>query len=272
MEIVVEVIEECWDEDPEARLSAANVLIRVEELMHTMTTTPEEEEERETEGIGEEVVHFCDNVPQTSHDLGATIPSATTHTRLTASRSLYDDLPIPTQAPPPPYYSGYNSGESGRSGFRDRPCFQSSMPHLTSGTGTRNDGNSYVAPSSRVTVDVHNSTIVEGRVEASCSDTGDRRQSNSVRNSLILGGETADRNTNAWTADLAECSSHLSRETTGSNEQMSEEPYFNSDSGFQSQSRHLTRGSDSDVMMSSDESHKSFGAQSNDTLKAESTL
>lgn len=121
-----ETIHECWDSDPEARLPAANVSHRLEDLLNT-------------------TVNFFEDVP------GASNVHGTTHQHTTTTVTMYNDnvttvdIRRPTehsQSSPPPYYSPldpfsdhpvpYHIPDPGliQNQRPQRPYFQSSMPHI----------------------------------------------------------------------------------------------------------------------------------------------
>ena len=202
--MIVEAIQECWDADPEGRLPAANVLMRMEELMDA-------------------------KIPNEA-DGAASAETASAQSRYTAdtpANQIFDDIPIVDRPPPPPYYSDYHAGV----GLGRRPYLQSSMPHLIS----EENPYSYLVPSRNIRY----SAIMEGEV---AFELQERRQSASVRNSLILGGLPAYQSqVSSSTTSLTASPGHQRRDSTLSNEMTS------GDSGFQTSQNQqsITEGSTS---------------------------
>ncbi len=246
---MVEIIQECWDDDPEARLTAANVFLRAEGLTNTLT----QEEERGTAENNTNESSDCRDGAQTAPNGGDTATTTTrAHARVNVSQSLFDDVPMSMQAPPPPYYSSYHLGRDGASMMSRRPRFQSSMPHLDSRTWVETGVNAnrygYGVPPAYGTNSFRNSVVIEGTPEVVESSAQERKESNSVRNSLILGVSTGgDQNgtanyellleTLSSTGDLLD-PDHHARESALDDRESSDE-HLNSDSGFLgSQPRH----------------------------------
>lgn len=268
---MLETIHECWDEDPEARLPAANVLLRTEELANSF-----DEVENNVESQENTTAH---EFSYTHNSGDGNNTNSRGHAHVIGTRSCFDELPLSMQAPPPPYYSGHHLSGDGSSLIARRPRFQSSMPHLDSGSWMDSDRHyGYCEPPAYGTRSFRNSVVVEGAAEVSQSNMQDKRGSNSVRNSLILGGPAGIEenaisvyervlDTLSSTGDLLD-QDHHTEETTLDNELESD--HINSDSGYQVSQPTLSgiNTNGSEFTSSLHDSHQSFNEDSTDTLSA----
>ncbi len=275
LNVMLEAIQECWDEDPEARLTAANVLVRTEELVNCLSQEGEEQRERAQENATE-LSSACSGGPLSSNNGDGLSANPRAHARVTVSRSLIDD-PVSMQAPPPPYYSSYHLSRDGAPLVAHRPRFQSSMPHLDTGTwmeGGRQ--HPYALPPAYGTRSFRNSVVVEGTATRLQNDTDGRRESNSVRNSLIL-GESIDVSKCEVVLETLSSTGNLldadhTRESVADSSHSSD--HLNSDSGFQASQPQqsgttLGEGSDFTPSPSPSASHQSLNEEdSADTLNA----
>ena len=160
---------ECWDEDPEARLSAANIVYRMEEFFKTSLNLNEEKQQPS----------------------GTTTHYQPNNTMVTYNRDMTIGQPMEcSQSSPPPCYSPTDPNSiqnSGEEGTQRQYFFPTSMPHInqgSSGCGTGSGCGS--AGYSRAPLGLRNSACSEG--ESVRMNVYNSHQPLSVRNSLILGG------------------------------------------------------------------------------------
>ena len=252
--MLVETVQECWDADPEARLSAANVLVRMEDLLQeggsearpagggeTSTDPPDSTNNRNLVADPQQPPYFS---PPTNED------------------PLFEIYKHPDTRPPP--YSRLDT--HARPGNPNRPYFQTSMPHIVS--GGYDSGRSYgCQPLPRPAQSLRNCALPEGQViELSDFDNQEQLQPGSVRNSLILG--TGDNDTVVYHPPPSEASIqnvhetvHRSRSDSHTHTDVMSDSrssqISNSDSGFQnSNGRHsnTSNTSENSCLLSSFES------------------
>lgn len=185
-----QTLHECWDNDPEARLSAANVSVRMEELCETKIEDIISHSEHIPTGMS--------NVPNVSANVPGTLPTLEIHIP-----------PEHSQSSPPPYYSPTDPvpyhGQQDAFPFvsrpvftqHRRPLFQTSMPHIVCND---NDHLSWGSPQSGARLGCHTSIrctrSLRGSVhleqEAMHLNECNSNEALSLRNSL-LGSENAKR-------------------------------------------------------------------------------
>ena len=198
--MLVETIEECWDADPEARLSAANVQLRMEDLL---TTASEGGREAGTAGgVARGDSETGADIQQPSDDRNVvsnprqppylSSPPTNGDPLFNTSDGLFEIYRHPDTRPPP--YSRLDT--HAHPGNSNRPYFQTSMPHIVGGGGGYDAGrrSRTCQPPPRPAQSLRNCALPEGQViELSDLDTQERAQPGSVRNSLILGtGDDGD--------------------------------------------------------------------------------
>ena len=170
---------ECWDEDPEARLSAANIVYRMEEFFKTALDP--DEKDHQSSGT------------TTQYQTVSTMPTYNNDTMTTAQIGQPTEY---SQSSPPPYYSPTDPNLFNNDAQRQH-FFPTSMPHINqeSGCGT----GSTTSGSSRPILGLRNSACSEG--EAVRMNVSSRHEPLSVRNSLILGADVrGERETNFTTS------------------------------------------------------------------------
>ena len=155
---------ECWDGDPEARLSAANIVYRMEEFVKSMHEMNEEEDN----GLSRSGTH----VPQYQP-----VSSVATYAGDNMDPAL-TQIGRPTeysQSSPPPYYSPTDPNSYSGAGDTEpqrQHFFPTSMPHISQADN-------------RPIRTLRNSACSEG--EAMRMNMYNTHEPISVRNSLILG-------------------------------------------------------------------------------------
>lgn len=101
---LVDTIVECWDQDPEARLSAINVVLRLKEILD-----------------GRPTALISEHTPSHIFTHTSVIPSGDRFRRSQAQESTADTIAT-TDSRPPPYDSrwGYPSNDDGDDGSSNR--------------------------------------------------------------------------------------------------------------------------------------------------------
>ena len=163
---------ECWDQDPEARLSAANIVYRMEEFFKTLFE--HNDEDRRSNGTPT----HCQTVSTMAtydYDVmtGQHIGQPTEHSQ---------SSPLPCYSPTDPnLFHPTSNGDAQRQQF-----FPTSMPHINQGseciTGSAVTGSMQLT---RDHLSIRHSACSEG--EAVRMNMYNRHEPLSVRNSLILG-------------------------------------------------------------------------------------
>ena len=181
---LLETLHECWDNDAEARLSAANVSFRMDELCDTNI---------------EDIIQSSEH----GSTVMATVPSTSTIGTTTIATIEIHRPTEHSQSSPPPYYSPTDPtpfhGQRGAFPFvigpiftqHRRPLFQTSMPHILSGDNehlSRGSPHSVTRPgyhmTARCTRSLRSSVYLEQEVLRlnECNSS----EAMSVRNSLLL--------------------------------------------------------------------------------------
>lgn len=163
---------ECWDQDPEARLSAANIVYRMEEFFKTLF------EHNDEDRLSNSTPTHCQTVGTMAtynYDViaGQHIGQPTEHSQ---------SSPLPCYSPTDPnLFHPTSSGDAQRQQF-----FPTSMPHINQGSGC-GTGSAVTegSQSTRAPLGPRHSACSEG--EAVRMNMYNRREPLSVRNSLILG-------------------------------------------------------------------------------------
>ena len=163
---------ECWDEDPEARLSAANIVYRMEEFYKTLLEVNEEDHwsngaTTQSQTMGTMATYNCDVMA------GQHIGQPTEHSQ---------SSPLPCYSPTDPnLFHPTGNDDAQRQHF-----FPTSMPHINqgSGCGTGSTVAGCTQPT-RAPLGLRHSACSAG--EAVQMNVYSRHEPLSVRNSLILG-------------------------------------------------------------------------------------
>ena len=202
------MVQECWDRDPDARLTAANVYYQMIDLCDL---SPQQQQQQQQQQDDLSVSH----APSSSHSLGVGpdhTPNNNNHTpnnnhnarRARLSLEVRNVVPIfcqeHSQSTPPPCYSPTDpfSNQEPNLGMRPVRNFQSSMPHIMQGGGAergwREGGGVSVADvvtlTPRCTRSLRSSVVPQyGGGGGGGGGWGQPHPSHSVRNSLVLGDD-----------------------------------------------------------------------------------
>lgn len=169
----VAMMQECWDKDADARLSAANVYHQISEL--------------------------CSSSPHQSEDLSTSHAPSSTHSMVVADHTPNNNAPSShnleavnpilfqehSQSTPPPCYSPTDPFSNQDLIMGMRP-FQTSMPHIMQGGGIADRGGG-VSTAEVMTLTPRCSRSLRSSVVPQYRGSGLPHPPLSVRNSLVLG-------------------------------------------------------------------------------------
>lgn len=184
---LTEMMEECWDGDAEARLSAANVVMRMEEVMEAKLPDHDGHDawDELAAGEGSHTSDTDSQRPAAAAALGGVSQSGAETERTVGAEVVGDGGRVPDlEGSMPPPYSELPALPELSSGLAtsQRLFFQSSMPHISDGEPGGRYGYTRPPSSHAHHRQLRNSAVLEREVGVA------ERSSVSVRNSLILGG------------------------------------------------------------------------------------